>query len=215
MTLLSIPKEKAKDWIEGICFFILGFIGALIVGWFLFPMALYSEHTQPIDFNHAIHLENVEGDTLTEKCLYCHEFYEDGTFAGIPRIEKCEDCHDPESPMGDSLEEKKFLTKYQAQEKEIPWYHYYRQPPCVYFPHISHVKMAKIACKTCHGDHGTSELLPVYQENRISGYSRNIWGKHISGYKEHTWDRMKMDDCAECHTKKGHEEFNSCFTCHK
>jgi len=26
---------------------------------------------------------------------------------------------------------------------------------------------------------------------------------------------MKMDDCAECHTKKGHEENNACFVCHK
>jgi hypothetical protein len=26
---------------------------------------------------------------------------------------------------------------------------------------------------------------------------------------------MKMDDCAECHTKKGHEENNVCFVCHK
>jgi hypothetical protein len=26
---------------------------------------------------------------------------------------------------------------------------------------------------------------------------------------------MKMDDCAECHAKKGHEENNACFVCHK
>ncbi|RLB12369.1 MAG: cytochrome C [Deltaproteobacteria bacterium] len=209
------PSNKVKEWIEGILFFFAGLIGALIIGWLIFPIALYSEHTQPIDFNHAIHLENVEGDSLSEKCLYCHEFYDDGNFAGIPRLEKCTDCHDPESPLGDSLQEKKFIEDYLAKEKEIPWYQYYKQPDCVYFPHVTHVKRARLECKVCHGNHGTSEYLPVYQQNRISGYSRNIWGKHISGYKKHTWDRMKMDDCAECHTKKGHEEYNSCFTCHK
>jgi hypothetical protein len=57
--------------------------------------------------------------------------------------------------------------------------------------------------------------LPVYQQNRITGYSRNIWGYRISGLKKNTWDRMKMDDCAECHKKMGHENNNSCFVCHK
>ncbi len=213
--MLLWKKEEVRDLFEAVFFFLAGFFLALIIGWFIFPIALYSEHRQPIDFSHAIHLENVEGDTLEEKCLYCHEFYEDGTFSGIPRNEKCLECHDPESPLGEDPEEKRFLEEYLSKGKEIPWYHYFRQPPCVYFPHIAHVKMAKLSCKTCHGDHGTSDHLPVYQENRISGYSRNIWGKHISGYKKNTWDRMKMDDCAECHRKMGHEENNTCFTCHK
>ncbi|HBF43095.1 MAG TPA: cytochrome C, partial [Desulfobacteraceae bacterium] len=51
--------------------------------------------------------------------------------------------------------------------------------------------------------------------NRMTGYSINIWGRNIAGYKTNTWDRMKMDDCAECHTKTGHEENNACFVCHK
>jgi len=39
-------SDKAKDWIEGVLFFLAGLIGALIIGWFIFPIALYSEHTQ-------------------------------------------------------------------------------------------------------------------------------------------------------------------------
>jgi hypothetical protein len=54
-------------------------------------------------------------------------------------------------------------------------------------------------CVTCHGHIGESESLKVYEENRITGYSRDIWGKSIGGFKKNTWDRMKMDDCAECH----------------
>ncbi|MEJ2025805.1 MAG: cytochrome C [Deltaproteobacteria bacterium] len=171
----SSKKANQGGWI----FLLLGFIGALVVGWGIFPMVLYSKQPQPINFSHAVHLnpdkvDGIEGDTEAERCEYCHEFRDDGTFVGIPKLSKCTECHDdPESPMGDSPEEVKFLKNYVAEE------------------------------------------LPPYQANRLTGYSINIWGKRISGYKKHTWDRMKMDDCAECHTKMGHEENNACFVCHK
>jgi len=148
--------------------------------------------------------------------LFCHNFRDDGTFAGIPKLGNCTECHDdPESPLGDTPEEEEFMTKYVANDKEIPWLSYYRQPDCVYFSHIAHVQMGKQECRVCHGDHGKSEILPEYRANRITGYSINIWGENISGWKSNTWDRMKMDDCAECHTEKGHEENNACFVCHK
>jgi len=183
-------------------------------------MVLYSKQPQPINFNHALHLDpdmvEIEGETEAERCLYCHEFRSDGTFTGIPKLGKCMECHeDPESPLGDTPEEEEFLKKYVAYEKEIPWLSYYRQPDCVYFSHIAHVNMGELDCGICHGGHGSTEVLPVYQANRITGYSINIWGKRISGLKKNTWDRMKMDDCAECHTEKGHEENNACFVCHK
>jgi hypothetical protein len=102
-----------------------------------------------------------------------------------------------------------------SKHKEVPWLSYYRQPDCVYFSHIAHVQMGELDCRTCHGDHGKTERLPEYQANRLTGYSINIWGKWIAGYKINPWDRMKMDDCAECHTEKGHKENNECFVCHK
>ena len=210
-----------KSTAEGGVFFLAGLIGALIVGWVIFPMLLYSKQPQPINFNHALHLDpekvdGIEGETEAEKCEYCHAFREDGTFAGIPRLEKCMECHDdPESPVGETPAEKEFMTKYVAEEKEIPWLIYSRQPDCVYFSHIAHVKIGKLDCRTCHGDHAKTEKLPVFKANRLTGYSINIWGKNIAGYKTNTWDRMKMDDCAECHTEKGREENNACFICHK
>lgn len=207
------------SWIKGGAFFLVGFIGALILGWFIFPMALYSETPQPMNFNHAIHLSEdvgIEGETEVERCGYCHGFRDDGTFKGIPKLAVCMDCHeDPESPYTDSADEQVFLTQYVATGTEIPWLSYYRQPDCVYFSHIAHVKMAELACRDCHGDHGTSKKLPVYKRNRLSGYSINIWGRHISGYKKNPWDRMKMDDCAECHTETGNETNNACIVCHK
>ena len=206
--------------LSGILFF-TGFVGALILGWILYPAVLYSSQPQPMDFDHALHLDRervdgIEGDTRLEKCLFCHEFRDDGTFVGLPKLDKCMECHDdPESPLGETPEEKEFMTKYVAQEKEIPWLSYSRQPDCVYFSHIAHVKMGKLDCRVCHGDHDKTETLPKYQANRMTGYSINIWGKNLSGWKTNTWDRMKMDDCAECHTDKGHEENNACFVCHK
>ncbi len=215
----AIPALERYASRGGWLCFLAGFIGALILGWYIFPMLLYSSQPQPMNFNHALHLSEdigIEGDTPTERCLYCHEFRSDGTFAGIPRLSKCTECHDdPESPLGESDAEATFLTEYVATGKEIPWFSYYKQPNCVYFSHIAHVKMGHLECATCHGTHGESEDLPAYRSNVITGYSINIWGKRISGLKDHTWDRMKMDDCAECHSKMGHEENNACFVCHK
>lgn len=212
-----LPPFSLGGWI----FFLAGVIPALIIGWIVFPALLYSEQPQPIEFNHALHLNpdkvfGIEGETRTEKCLFCHRFREDGTFAGIPKLEACTMCHsDPGFPMGESKAEKKFLEEYVAKQKEVPWHSYYSQPDCVYFSHIAHVKMGEVDCSVCHGNHGQTKKLPPYQVNRLTGYSINIWGRNIAGYKTDTSDRMKMDDCAECHSRKGHEENNACFVCHK
>ncbi len=214
-------KSSEKSTKGGWIFLLIGFIGALITGWVVFPMVLYSKQPQPMNFNHALHLnpekvEGIDGDTESERCAFCHEFREDGTYAGIPKLSTCTQCHDdPESPLGDSKAEAEFLKKYVATNTEIPWLSYYRQPNCVYFSHIAHVKMGEMDCKTCHGDFAKLAQLPPYEANRLTGYSINIWGKRISGYKKNSWDRMKMDDCAECHTKKGQEKNNACFVCHK
>jgi hypothetical protein len=210
-----LPPFSFGVWI----FFVAGFLGSLIIGWIIFPLALYSEQPQPMNFNHALHIIpdiGIEGDTELERCLHCHGFREDGTFVGIPKLASCMECHDdPESPLGETQEEKAFLDNYVAEEKEIPWRSYYRQPDNVYFSHIAHVKMADMECAMCHGNHGINEKLPVFKVNRLTGYSIDIWGRNIAGFKTNTWDRMKMDDCAQCHTENDLEENNACFVCHK
>ena len=203
---------------SGLAYFLAGLVPSLILGWILFPLALYSAQPQPINFSHAIHTDPdiIEGDTELETCLYCHPFRDDGTFVGLPTLEGCMECHDdPESPMGEDPEEERFLAEYVASEREIPWLVYSRQPDSVYFSHVAHVMMGEIECRTCHGDHGKSEELRVYKKNRLTGYSIDIWGKNIAGFKKNPWDRMKMDDCADCHTKSGVSENNACFVCHK
>jgi len=218
----SSPENGDQEQGDGpvgpiILFFIVGLALSLIVGWIIFPKLLYSRKSQPIDFNHALHLEEVE-----EGCTSCHFFREDGTYAGVPKLEQCIDCH--EEVQGESEDEAKFVEEYVSKGREVPWLIYSKQPDCVFFSHAAHVKGAGMDCTTCHGHIGDSENLPVYEENRISGYSRNIWGKGLENMltlKKNTWDRMKMDDCSECHIKENvkqnsiQTEKGACFVCHK
>ena len=198
-----------------ILFFIIGFAASMVLGWVVFPKALYSQKQQPFNFNHALHLEEVG-----EACESCHYFRDDGSFSGIPKIAQCIDCH--EEPMGDTEDEAIFVEQYIYKDREVPWLSYSRQPDCVFFSHAAHVIGAEMDCVTCHGHIGESETSRPYEYNRITGYSRDIWGKNIAGIKKNSWDRMKMDDCAECHkeadaihdvsvqTQRGH-----CYVCHK
>lgn len=196
-----------------ILFFILGLAASLIVGWVVFPQLLYSQKNQPVDFNHALHNELVE-----DSCESCHFFREDGSYSGVPKLAQCIECH--EEVNGEDPEEAKFVNAYVANNREVPWLIYSRQPQNVFFSHAAHVKMAEMDCVTCHGHIGESESLKVYEENRISGYSRDIWGRNIAGIKRNSWDRMKMDDCAECHRNEGVNQNSvqtlrgGCFVCH-
>nr|NJM01630.1 cytochrome c3 family protein [Desulfobacula sp.] len=191
----------------GVIFFIVAFVICFLSGTLLFPKLLYSKKEQPFNFNHELHVGEV-GD-----CESCHALREDGSFNGIPKLAKCQECH-TETPLGETKDEAIFTEMYVAKEKEVPWYVYSRQPDCVFFSHAAHTKTEGMDCVTCHGHIGTSTSLKPYEENRITGYSRDIWGQNIWGIKKHSWDRMKMDDCAACHKKEtGHQGY--CFQCHK
>ncbi len=194
------PEHAADEKGNGsggslLLFFLVGLIASLLVGWVAFPKLLYSEKKQPIDFNHVLHVETVD-----EGCESCHFLREDGSFSGVPKLAQCTECH--EEAQGEDPEEIKFVTQYVEKGREVPWLVYSRQPNCVFFSHAAHVQIAKMDCVTCHGPVGASTHSRIYEENRITGISRDIWGKNIAGIKRNSWDRMKMDDCAECHAKE-------------
>ncbi|MBT8372209.1 MAG: cytochrome c family protein [Deltaproteobacteria bacterium] len=207
------PPQSASAAGPITLFFILGLVASLVLGWVIFPQILYSQKKQPIDFNHVLHNELVE-----DGCESCHFFREDGTYSGVPKLEQCIDCH--EEVNGEDPEEEKFYTQYVAKGREVPWLVYARQPDCVFFSHVAHVKMGGMDCVTCHGNIGESQSLKVYEANRITGYSRDIWGKNIAGIKFNSWDRMKMDDCSECHVRDSVNQGSvqtlrgGCFVCH-
>jgi hypothetical protein len=218
---LTSPKSDAATPQSGdgaagpiTLFFVLGLLASLVLGWVIFPQLLYSSKEQPIQFNHSLHNETVD-----DGCESCHFFREDGTFSVVPQLAQCIDCH--EEIQGENPEEEKFVTQYIEKGREVPWLVYSRQPDCVFFPHVAHVKMASMDCVTCHGPIGETESLKVYQANRITGLSRDIWGKSIAGFKKNSWDRMKMDDCSECHQRENVNQNSvqtrkgGCFVCHK
>jgi hypothetical protein len=146
-------------------------------------------------------------------CEDCHSIGENGRFGGIPALDKCSTCH--AEPVTQSAEEKLFVERYVKTSREIPWRVYSRQPDNVSFSHAIHVKLAKVACERCHGEHGKTDKLRAYEENRISGYSRDIWGSAMARISFRPVERpgMKMDDCAACHRDKG--VTTSCVDCHK
>ena len=105
------------------------------------------------------------------------------------------------------------MEKYVTPNREIPWAVYSRQPENVWFPHAPHLKLAKLDCAECHGDHGKTTRLRPFERNRISGYSRDIWGPSISRISARQRPGMKMDDCVDCHHEHGLS--HSCMECHK
>lgn len=179
----------------------------ITAGWFGFPRMLYRNVDQPLQFSHRIHTSEKVGLT----CDGCHSVKDDGTFSGIPRLEMCAQCH--AQAQGTTPDEQRLVAEYVTPSREIPWLVYARQPENVYFSHAPHLKLAGIGCERCHGPHGQSDSLRPFQVNRISGYSRDIWGRNISGIRTRPWDGMKMSDCERCHAERG--VANTCFKCHK
>lgn len=191
--------------IPGYIAFLTGALAALGAGWIAFPHAIYKSRPQPVDFSHKVH-----ADKAGLQCADCHAFRDDGTFAGIPRLDKCAGCH--AAAMGQTAAEKSFIDHYVTPNREPDWADYARQPENVFFSHVAHVKLGQLKCEQCHGGTGASEHLRAYQEDRISGYPRDIWGASLIRTSTAV-PGMKMDDCVDCHRRQGLS--HSCLDCHK
>ena len=187
--------------------FVFGFATMLLVGWLAFPRALYRTQPQPLAFLHKTHAEK----SGIADCGECHALREDGEFAGIPSNEKCASCH--ADKMGDSKAEAILVDDYIKPGRETPWLVYSQQPSNVWFSHAIHLNRAGLKCVDCHGSYGESDQRKLYQVNRISGYSRNIWGHSMSRLRRAPGDGMKMSDCEDCH-KRRHVDVG-CLGCHK
>jgi menaquinone reductase, multiheme cytochrome c subunit len=187
--------------------FAFGLAMALFIGWVAFPRLLYSQKHQPLDFLHRTHAEK---SGLTD-CAECHVIREDGIFAGLPATEKCAGCHSER--IGDSKTEAILVDSYIKPAQETPWLVYSRQPANVWFSHAIHVKRAKLSCAECHSSYGEQDSVRMYQVNRISGYSRDLWGHSISRLRNRPHEGMKMSDCEKCHRQRNLEV--GCLGCHQ
>lgn len=195
--------SSRRGWV----FFLAGVATALAASWGGLPYLMYRPVEQPLSFSHKVHTG--EGVGLT--CNDCHPVLEDGRFAGIPPVETCAGCH--QEAQGDAPNERILVEEYVHKGREIPWRVYSRQPENVEFSHSVHVRLAGIACQRCHGAHDTTESLPPAQINRLTGYSRDIWGHSQVRLNLRPGEGKKMADCSGCHRRQGVEE--SCLDCHK
>jgi menaquinone reductase, multiheme cytochrome c subunit len=187
--------------------FAAGFSAALLAGWLLFPRVLYTRQAQPLQFRHQTHAAK----SGTAQCNDCHVLRGDGEFAGIPDVASCAGCH--AEPMGTSKEEAILVNDFVKKNRQTPWLVYARQPANVRFSHAIHIKRAGLECRACHGGHGESDALRPYEVNRISGYSRDIWGDSISRLRHTDHPGMRMNDCEDCHRKHSLEV--GCLGCHQ
>jgi len=185
----------------------LGVMVAMLAGWVVFPRALYMRKPQPLEFRHKTHAEK----SGLADCNECHALRDDGTFAGLPAMEKCAGCH--AERIGETKAEATLVNNYIKQGHETPWQVYAQQPPNVWFSHSIHLKRAGLKCEDCHANYGASDQVKVYEVNRISGYSRDIWGHSISRLHRAPHDGMKMSDCEDCHRQ--HNADVGCLGCHK
>ncbi len=135
---------------------------------------------QPVEFNHRLHVEDLELE-----CTTCHEFYESETFSGMPSPEACAFCH--EEAQGESAEEAK-LAGLLSEGKPLAWQRLFRQPPHVFYSHRRHVVVAGIACETCHGAIASSERPP-----------RWVAKLDMDGCMACHEEQQVADDCTNCH----------------
>ena len=154
-------------------------IGAVILLIFInFGSSITTE--QPIPFNHKKHHEQ------GVECATCYSYFKEQTFSGMPKVAVCMECH-KDSLTKHPDEEK--IRQFQKNGEEIPWKRLYRQPDDVFFSHRRHVVLARMECKSCHGDIGQSEKPPTKP-----------------------WVKMTMKWCMDCHTNT--KANNDCLACH-
>ena len=100
---------------------------------------------QPIDFSHALHVEQAGID-----CQFCHAYARRGPVAGIPSVQRCAGCH--QAILAEAPEILKVLD-YWENEQPIPWVRVHNLPDHVRFNHKAHLR-AGFGCAECHGDVG-------------------------------------------------------------
>src|SRR5437764_360078 len=97
---------------------------------------------QPVPFSHQHH-----AGLLGIDCRYCHTTVEQSSFAGMPPIKTCMNCHS-QIWVGSRMLEP--VRESYASDRSIEWKRVYNTPGFVYFDHRLHVQKG-IGCSSCHG----------------------------------------------------------------
>lgn len=97
---------------------------------------------QPVQFSHAHHVGGVGLD-----CRYCHTSVEVSSFAGIPPVKTCMNCHSQIWANSPYLEPVR--TAFRTGQP-LEWTRVNDLPDFVYFNHSIHINKG-VGCDTCHG----------------------------------------------------------------
>ncbi|HVN77333.1 MAG TPA: hypothetical protein VMT19_13525 [Thermoanaerobaculaceae bacterium] len=71
--------------------------------------------------------------------------------------------------------EKRLAEERVEQGREVPWLVCARQPENVYLAHARHLMLTALKSERRHAPHGSSENPRPFEQDRVSGYSRDIW----------------------------------------
>jgi mono/diheme cytochrome c family protein len=153
--------------------------------------------TQPIAYSHKLHAGDLKID-----CKYCHVGVEESKSATIPSLNICMNCHKgvqkASTAEGDEISpqiakiykaldydpEKIGAEAFGPNPKPIRWVRIHNLPDHAYFNHSQHVKVAGLACQTCHGP---IEKMEVVQQ----------------------WSSLQMGWCIDCHRNAGIDAANN------
>lgn len=152
-----------------------------------FVPALAGRPSQPIRFNHWLHVYN------GVECKTCHVGAERNQRAGLPSVTTCRLCH--EDVLYEAPEEAKIRTTFEAG-RDLSWRHMNRLQSYVYFSHRRHVTLGERSCELCHGDVSAWHKPPQNPEVRFSG--RPGMAACISCHEE-SQDSYAGTDCLDCH----------------
>lgn len=97
---------------------------------------------QPVPFSHAHHV----GDDGID-CRYCHTSVENSSFANIPPVQTCMNCHSQIWRTSSTLEPVRAAFQ---TNSSIRWTRVHDLPDFVYFNHSIHVAKG-VGCESCHG----------------------------------------------------------------
>ena len=163
--LLALRERKERTVkIRGKISFLAGVLIALGAGWVGFPYAIYKSRPQPVDFSHKVH-----ADKAGAKCEDCHAFREDGTFAGMPTLDKCAGCHAARHGHHRGGKELHRSIRDAAARAAVGGL---RAPAGerLLFPHHARQAGPGSKCEQCHGDEGASDhaaALPAGPHQRL------------------------------------------------
>jgi hypothetical protein len=173
---------------------IIAFYFAFIISQKACNYVMANHPQEPIPFNHKAHLTKFGAGP---GCTFCHGYYDNGRFKGIPTVGVCVSCHDRQGPekSSDPTVPLRIAAFDAYKDTDKPWGSYAKQPPLVYFSHTV-VMTAKfddgrhmaVCGASCHGDRADST-----NTNMITG-------------------KMLMGQCEDCHAAL--HISNKCMVCH-